>query len=53
MCGSTMYAVIDPLYDAIPVPYASVRVTRSALVAHWSHIGTLKRLLSAEPRSSA
>ena len=41
---------LHPLYGALPVPYVPVRVARGAL---WSHIGTLMRLLAAEPRSIA
>ena len=51
-----MYAVRDqmnpmhPLYDALPVPLVPLRLTRSAYI---SPIGTLIRLLAAEPRSIA
>ena len=38
---------MHPLYGALPVPYVPVRVTRGAV----SHIGTLMRLLAAEPLS--
>ena len=38
-----------PLYDALPVPYVLVRLHAGL----WSHIGTLVRLLAAEPRSIA
>ena len=36
---------LHPLYGALPLPYVPVR--------RWSHIGTLTRLLAAEPRSIA
>ena len=40
---------MHPLYGALRVPYVPVRVTRGA----GSHIGSLMRLLAAEPRSIA
>ena len=40
---------MHPLYGALPVPYVPVRVHAEL----WSPIGTLMRLLAAEPRSIA
>ena len=64
ICGSIMYRILykikcNPmhlLYGALPVPYVPVRVTRIAVdnwCTMWSHIGTLMRLLAAEPSSTA
>ena len=39
---------LHPLYGALHVPYAAVRVTPGALIAHRY---TLMRLIAAEPRS--
>ena len=40
---------MHPLYGALPVPYVMVQVTRGTVM----HIGTLMRLLAAEPSSIA
>ena len=44
---------MNPLYGALPVPYVSVQVTRSALADRNSEYRyILMRLLAAEPRSN-
>ena len=42
-------SMVHPLNGALPGPYVPVRVTRVL----WSHIGTLMRRLTAEPRNTA